>query len=91
MATDIPTAMRGKMKLWFTEIKPNVFISGVSDFLSNKIVEYLMDQYGKKCEMTVIQSSRTVPGFKVLTNTPDRDDIEVLTGYPMVKKSIGKT
>ena len=41
IANDIPEAIRGKMKLFFIEVKPNVFISGVNDYVGTKIVNYL--------------------------------------------------
>ena len=33
IAENLPDAVRGKMKLWFIEPKPNVFVSSVADAL----------------------------------------------------------
>lgn len=44
IANDLAPAVRGKLKLWFIEPKPNVFISGIKDSLAEKVIEYLMNQ-----------------------------------------------
>ena len=36
VADQIPDAVRGKMKLWFIELKPNVFVSGINDHVAKK-------------------------------------------------------
>ena len=41
IANDLPSAVRGRMKLWFIEPRPNVFVSGVKDSVAKKVVEYL--------------------------------------------------
>ena len=35
--SDLPPSVRGKMKLWFLELVPNVFISGINDSLAKKV------------------------------------------------------
>ena len=39
----IPPAVRGKMKLWFIEPSPNVFISSVSDALAQRVCDKLFE------------------------------------------------
>lgn len=41
MADEIPPAVRGRMKLWFIEIKTNVFVSGVKDAVARDVVKFL--------------------------------------------------
>lgn len=36
VATQIPPAVRGRMKCWFIEIRPNIFVSGVKDNVAKK-------------------------------------------------------
>jgi CRISPR-associated protein Cas2 len=42
LANDLPPAVRGRMKLWFIEPKPNVFVSGVKDSVAKTVTEYLL-------------------------------------------------
>ena len=37
IAKAIPNQVRGKLKLWFVEVAPYVFVSGVKDFCAEKI------------------------------------------------------
>ncbi|UDC41130.1 type I-E CRISPR-associated endoribonuclease Cas2e [Klebsiella quasivariicola] len=48
LANDLPPAVRGRMKLWFVEPRPNVFVSGVKDSVAQTVVDYLM-QYTREC------------------------------------------
>ena len=36
IANDLPPAVRGRMKLWFVEPRPNVFVSSVKDSVAKK-------------------------------------------------------
>lgn len=44
IANDLAPAVRGRLKLWFVEPKPNVFVSGIKDSLAEKVVDYLISQ-----------------------------------------------
>ncbi len=44
VANHLPPAVRGRLKLWCIEPKPNVFVSGVKNALADKLVAYLMKQ-----------------------------------------------
>lgn len=44
IAQHLAPAVRGRLKLWFIEPKPNVFVSGIKDHQAEKVVEYLMQQ-----------------------------------------------
>ena len=42
VANSLPDAVRGKLKLWCIEPKPNVFVSGVKDQLARKVVDLVL-------------------------------------------------
>ena len=42
IASELPPAVRGRMKLWFIEPRPNVFVSGIKDALAERIIRYLL-------------------------------------------------
>ena len=48
IANSLPDRIRGRMKLWFIEPKPNVFVSGVTDHVADKVVSYLLDNLNSR-------------------------------------------
>ena len=42
IANDLPPAVRGRMKLWFVEPRPNIFVSGIKDSVAKKVIDYLV-------------------------------------------------
>ena len=64
ITNDLHPAVRGRMKLWFIEIKPGVFVSGVSNYLSTKVVNYLLKQkFG--AGSVLIESRNNSPGYVI--------------------------
>lgn len=64
IANDIAPAVRGRMKLWFIEVKPGVFISGISNTLGRKVVDYLLEQrFG--ADSLLFESLNIAPGYKI--------------------------
>ncbi|MFU8787817.1 MAG: type I-E CRISPR-associated endoribonuclease Cas2e, partial [Methylobacter sp.] len=57
IANDLPPAVRGRLKLWFVEPRPNVFVSGIKDSVAQKVVDYLY-QY---CPPPLCQTSCRPP------------------------------
>ena len=41
IANNLPPAVRGRLKLWFIEPKPNVFVSGVKHSVAETVLKYL--------------------------------------------------
>ena len=62
ITNDLHPAIRGRMKLWFIELKPGVFIYGVSNHLSKKIVDFLLKQKFGSGSL-LIESRRDSPGY----------------------------
>ena len=79
VADSIPPAIRGRMKLWFIEPKPNVFVSGVKDTVANgdkvSLTGFLtFDKKHVEAKTGVIQ----LGDKKGQTwNTPAKDEISV--------------
>lgn len=67
MAEHIPDAIRGKMKLWFIELKPNVFVSGINDHVAKKVVDYLFSKTPFYSGMTIVMSQNTAPGYQIIS------------------------
>lgn len=65
IANDLPPAVRGRMKLWFVEPKPNVFVSGITDSVADDVVSYLYTHCPDNTGLMVFQKVNTPPGYKI--------------------------
>lgn len=85
IANDMAPAVRGRMKLWFVEIKPGVFISGISNALAKKVVTYLMQQkFG--AGSLLFESQTSAPGCRIHTlGIPDVKIVK-LSGLQLISK-----
>lgn len=65
IANDLPPAVRGRMKLWFIEPRPNVFVSGVKDVVAKKVVDYLYDHCPPESGLMVFRHIPRLPGYEI--------------------------
>ncbi|MBN6741233.1 type I-E CRISPR-associated endoribonuclease Cas2 [Acidithiobacillus sp. MC6.1] len=65
IANDLPAAVRGRMKLWFIEPRPNVFVSGVKDAVAKKVVDYLYDHCPSSSGLMVFHRISETPGYEI--------------------------
>ena len=65
IANYLPPAVRGRMKLWFIEPKPNVFISGVKDSVAEDVIDYLQQFCPQESGIMIFQRISRVPGYKI--------------------------
>lgn len=83
-ADKIPPAVRGKMKLWFIEPVPMVFVSSVKDNLAEEVAEKLFEACDDDATMTVISSSAKIPGYRIKQKNKGKILTEI-TGLQLVK------
>lgn len=88
IANDIPDAIRGKMKLFFIEIKPNVFISGVNDYVGTKLVNYLFSKSSFNSGMVIIKSINRSPGYEIISNGYPKKETFLVTGMQLIREKI---
>ena len=62
-ADKIPDRIRGKLKLWFIEPVPMVFISSVSDALAIEVAEKLYEACDEKSSILIVRSISAPPGY----------------------------
>ncbi len=91
MAEKIPPAVRGRMKLWFIEIKPCVFVSGVKDAVAKEVVEYLYNSCPENSGLLIIESIRKAPYYQIIKKGFSLDYINSISGLPLIfdKNSVG--
>jgi len=78
LANDLPPAVRGRMKLWFIESKPNVFVSGLKDSAANTVVDYLYKHCSPTAVVVILKSTNQAPAYEIRTiGSPTKDLIEL--------------
>lgn len=88
VANDLPPAIRGRMKLWFIEPKPNVFVSGIKDSVALTVVEYLYKHCPADSGIVIFRSISKSPGYEVRTIGPIKKTMTNITGLQLVIETL---
>jgi len=64
VANDIPPAVRGLLKRWFIEPRPNVFVGTVNPRTREKVLEYVR-RHAPDVGMLVIATEKNSQGFVI--------------------------
>jgi CRISPR-associated protein Cas2 len=84
IANDLPPAVRGRMKLWFIEPRPNVFVSGVKDAVARKVVDYLHDHCPRESGLMVFLRIPETPGYEIHGIGDTKRDLIEISGLQLV-------
>lgn len=90
IANNLPDAVRGRMKLWFIEPKPNVFVSNIKDHTAKKVIEYLMEFCDKDSGVLIFEKTNKQPGYKITMIGNQEKDIIDITGLQLFTKKTKK-
>jgi CRISPR-associated protein Cas2 len=83
IAHDTPPAIRGILKRWFVEPKPNVFVGTVNRRTRDKVLDYVK-RNAEGMSLLVLTSEPNCQGFRIERwGQPDRNDV-VLSGLWLV-------
>jgi len=83
IAHDTPPAIRGMLKRWFVEPKPNVFVGTVNRRTRDKVLEYVK-RNAEGMSLLILTSEPNCQGFRIERwGQPDRSDV-VLSGLWLV-------
>lgn len=89
VANDLPPAVRGRMKLWFIEPRPNVFVSGVKESEATTVVEYLYRHCTAEAGVTIFRSLSTPPGYEIRQiGVPAKELIEISGLQLVIEKNL---
>ena len=89
IANDLPPAVRGRMKLWFIEPRPNVFVSGIKDAVARKVVDYLHDHCPRESGLMIFRRIPETPGYEIRgIGDTKRDFIEISGLQLVIEKQI---
>ena len=89
IANNLPPAVRGRMKLWFVEYRPNVFVSGVNDSVADDVVEYLYKYCPVDSGVVIFQKIRKTPGYKIRGIGDTKRSLVEISGLQLVQEKNG--
>lgn len=84
IANDLPPAVRGRMKLWFIEPRPNVFVSGVKDAIAKKVVDYLHNHCPLESGLMIFRRIPETPGYEIRSIGDTRRNLTEISGLQLV-------
>lgn len=84
IANDLPPAVRGRMKLWFIEPRPNVFVSGVKDAVAKKVVDYLHDHCPLESGLMIFRRIPETPGYEIRGLGDTKRSLTEISGLQLV-------
>lgn len=88
IANDLPPAVRGRMKIWFLEPRPNVFVSGVKDSVATKVIQYLYDHCPPSSGLLIFRKVSISPGYEIRTLGHTHRQLTELSGLQLVQEKI---
>lgn len=88
LANDLPPAVRGRMKLWFTEPRANVFVSGIKDSVALTVIDYLHKHCPPESGVMIFRSLPKPPGFEVQSIGPTRKSLVEISGFQLVVETL---
>jgi CRISPR-associated protein Cas2 len=84
IANDLPPAVRGRMKLWFIEPRPNVFVSGVKDAVAKKVVDYLHAHCPRESGLMIFRRIPETPGYEIRGIGDTKRNLTEISGLQLV-------
>ena len=77
VANDTPPAIRGILKRWFVEPKPNVFVGTGNRRTRDKVLEYVK-RNADEMSLLILTSDTNCQGFRIERwGDPDRRDVNM--------------
>ncbi|MGM0439657.1 MAG: type I-E CRISPR-associated endoribonuclease Cas2e [Chlamydiota bacterium] len=88
VANDLPPAVRGRMKLWFVEPRPNVFVSGIKDSVAETVINYLHKYCPPSSGVMVFKRIPEPPGFTIYSLGDTKRSLTSISGLQLVEEKI---
>lgn len=84
IANDLPPAVRGRMKLWFIEPRPNCFVSGVKDSVAQLVIDFLYAHCPPSSGVLVLKSLRKPPWYEIYSIGDAKNKFVELSGLQLI-------
>lgn len=86
IANDLPPAVRGRLKLWFIEPKPNVFVSGIKDSVADKVIDLVLNYCPTESGILIFKRIRHAPGYEIYGLGTPRKKLVTMNGLQLVRE-----
>ncbi len=90
VANDVAPAVRGHLKRWFIELKPNVFVGTLNVRTEKKVLDFVLHHAAPEFGMLIVTSAPNCQGYLVRRIGPEgktgRKEIN-LSGIPLIAES----
>lgn len=84
IANDLPPAVRGRMKIWFIEPRPNVFVSGINESTALRVIDYLYEHCPPSSGITIFRKIKAPPGYEIRTIGDPKKALLELSGLQLI-------
>ena len=87
LANDTPEAIRGILKRWFIEPKPNVFVGTLNPRTHLKVIEFLRRNSPPEFGMLIVATQNNCQGYEIERIGPSGcqgRSPEVVSGIPLI-------
>lgn len=88
LANELPPAVRGRMKLWFIEPRPNVFVSGIKDSVAGAVIEYLYRHCPPQSGIVIFRTIPAPPGYEIKNIGPPRKETTTISGLQLIVETL---
>lgn len=88
IANNLPPAVRGRMKLWFIEPRPNCFVSGVKDSVALTVIDFLYAHCSPSSGVLIFRSLNKPPWYEIQTIGATKSQFVELSGFELIAANI---
>lgn len=90
LANDVPPSIRGHLKRWFIEPRPNVFVGTLNVRTEGKVIDFILRNAHKDFGMLIINSAPNCQGYTIKRIGPEgktgRKEVAI-SGIPLIVES----
>ncbi len=86
IANDTPPAIRGLLKRWFVEPRPNVFVGSLNARTRNKTLDYIR-RNGAGLGLLVLYDDESAQGFAIETSGDPKRRVHRTCGLQLIAES----
>lgn len=94
LANNVPPSIRGHLKRWFIEPRPNVFVGTLNVRTEKKVADFILRNARTDFGMLIINSAPNCQGYTVKRIGPEgktgRKEI-CISGIPLIAEGCGDT
>jgi CRISPR-associated protein Cas2 len=87
VANNVPPSVRGMLKRWFIEPKPNVFVGTVNHRTRQKTLEYIFRNSPHNLGLLVIASDNSAQGFSIEVHGETKNMVAIESGLFLIAEN----